>query len=77
MHTVLKGSNKNNIIAAGDAAMIWHFNGATWYKYSELYNLEDRLYGLAVTDNVIVAVGKRYSAGTLGEWFINCRKEVR
>ena len=62
----IKGSNKNNIIATGDAAMIWHFNGATWYKYSELYNLEDRLYGLAVTDNVIVAVGKRYSAGTLG-----------
>jgi hypothetical protein len=62
----IKGSNKNNIIAAGDAAMIWHFNGATWYKYSELYNLEDRLYGLAVTENVIVAVGKRYSPGTLG-----------
>ncbi len=62
----IKGSNKNNIIAAGDAAMIWHFNGATWYKHSELYNLDDRLYGLAVTDNVIVAVGKRYSAGTLG-----------
>jgi len=62
----IKGSNKNNIIAAGDAAMIWHFNGATWYKYSELYNLDDRLYGLAVTDNIIVAVGKRYSTGTLG-----------
>ncbi|HMN23194.1 MAG TPA: hypothetical protein PKE38_01775, partial [Ignavibacteriaceae bacterium] len=52
----IKGSNKNNIIAAGDAAMIWHFNGATWYKHSELYNLDDRLYGLAVTDNIIVAV---------------------
>ena len=62
----IKGSNKNNIIAAGDAAMIWHFNGATWYKHSELYNLDDRLYGLAVTDNIIVAVGKRYSPGTLG-----------
>ncbi|MBP9581683.1 MAG: glucosyl transferase [Ignavibacterium sp.] len=62
----IKGSNKNNIIAAGDAAMIWHFNGATWYKHSELYNFDDRLYGLAVTDNIIVAVGKRYSPGTLG-----------
>jgi hypothetical protein len=62
----IKGSNKNNIITAGDAAMIWHFNGATWYKHSELYNLDDRLYGLAVTENVIVAVGKRYSPGTLG-----------
>lgn len=62
----IKGSNKNNIFAAGDAAMIWHFNGATWYKYLELYGLDDRLYGLAVTDNIIVAVGKRYAPGTLG-----------
>jgi hypothetical protein len=62
----IKGSNKNNIAVAGDAAMIWHYNGSTWYKYNELHNEEDRLYGLAVTDNLIVAVGKRYSAGTLG-----------
>jgi hypothetical protein len=62
----IKGSSKNNIAVAGDAAMIWHFNGATWYKYSELYDLDDRLYGLAVTDNVVIAVGKRYSPGTLG-----------
>jgi hypothetical protein len=62
----IKGSSKNNIAIAGDAAMIWHFNGAAWYKYSELYDLDDRLYGLAVTDNVVVAVGKRYSPGTLG-----------
>lgn len=62
----IKGSNKNNIIAAGDAAMIWHFNGATWYKHLELYNLDDRLYGLAVAENTIIAVGKRYTPGTLG-----------
>ena len=62
----IKGSNKNNIAVAGDAAMIWHFNGVTWYKYSELYDLDDRLYGLAVTDDVIVAVGIRYFPGTLG-----------
>ncbi len=62
----IKGSNKNNIIAIGDASMIWHFNGATWFKYSELYNLDKRLYGLAVTDKVTVTVGKRYSPGTLG-----------
>lgn len=62
----IKGSNKNNLFVAGDAAMLWHFNGYTWSKNSELYNTDDRLYGLAVTDNVIVAVGKRYSPGTLG-----------
>ncbi|MGB5531439.1 MAG: glucosyl transferase [Ignavibacteriaceae bacterium] len=57
----IKGSNKNNIVAAGDAAMIWHYNGSSWYKFEEVYNQEDRLYGLVVTDNLIVAVGKRYS----------------
>ena len=62
----IKGSNKNNIFAAGDAAMIWHFNGSTWFKNSELYNLDDRLYGLAVAENTIIAVGKRYTPGTLG-----------
>ena len=62
----IKGSKKNNIIVSGDAAMVWHFNGETWYKHTELYNLDERLYGLAVTDKVIVAVGKRYSPGTLG-----------
>ncbi len=62
----IKSSKKNNIAVVGDAAMIWHYNGATWYKFTELYNEEDRLYGLAITDNLIVAVGKRYATGTLG-----------
>ena len=62
----IKGSNKNNIFISGDASMIWHFNGFTWYKYLEQYNLNDILYGLAVTDNIIATVGKRYSSGSLG-----------
>jgi len=62
----IKGSNKNNIAAAGDAAMIWHYNGQSWHKFEEIYNQEDRLYGLAVTDNLIVAVGKRYDNGPFG-----------
>jgi hypothetical protein len=57
----IRGSSKNNIAAAGDCSMIWHYNGKSWHKYEELYNEEDRLYGLAVTDNLIVAVGKRYT----------------
>jgi hypothetical protein len=62
----IKSSNKNNIAVVGDAAMIWHYNGSTWYKFTVLYNEEDRLYGLAIIDNLIVAVGKRYVPGTLG-----------
>jgi|WetSurMetagenome_2_1015567.scaffolds.fasta_scaffold05058_2 hypothetical protein len=59
----IRASNKNNIIVAGDAAMIWHFNGKSWYKFDEIYNTENRLYGLFVTDNLIVAVGRSYSTG--------------
>jgi hypothetical protein len=59
----ISGSNKNNIIVAGDAAMIWHFNGKSWHKFEEIYNTDLRLYGLAVSENLIVAVGKSYSPG--------------
>ncbi|MCH7722856.1 MAG: glucosyl transferase [Bacteroidetes bacterium] len=62
----IKGSNKNNIAVAGDAAMIWHYNGTSWHKYSELHSENDRLYGLAVNNDFIVAVGKRFEAGVLG-----------
>jgi len=39
--------------------MLWHYNGKSWYKYEELYNstFDRRLFGLAVKDNFLVAVG--------------------
>jgi hypothetical protein len=43
--------------------MIWHYNGKSWYKFEEVYNTDLRLYGLAVSENLIVAVGKSYSSG--------------
>jgi len=62
----IRGSNKNNIAIAGDEAMIWHYNGRTWHKFEELQYFDDRLYGLTVTENLIIAVGKRYSGLTSG-----------
>ncbi|MDP2302100.1 MAG: glucosyl transferase [Ignavibacteria bacterium] len=59
----IKGSSKNNIAVVGDAAMTWHYNGKSWHKFEEIYNLDNRLYGLAVTDNSIVSVGKSYGGG--------------
>ncbi|MDI6803225.1 MAG: hypothetical protein QME58_05180 [Bacteroidota bacterium] len=59
----LRGTASNNIIAVGDGAMVWHFNGRTWFRYEQLRNENDRLYGLAVLDNLIVAVGTRYGEG--------------
>lgn len=60
----IRGSNKNNIAIVGDEAMVWHYNGAAWHKFKELQYFDDRLYGLAVADNLIIAVGKRYSGLT-------------
>jgi hypothetical protein len=57
----IRGTGKNNIMLCGDAAMVWHWNGATWYKYDNLYNLDDRLYSLAVSTSMIIAVGRTYS----------------
>lgn len=70
----IRGSNKNNIIVAGDAAMIWHYNGKSWYKYEEIYNTDLRLYGLAVNENLIVAVGKSYTAGLGNALLISGRR---
>jgi hypothetical protein len=59
----IRGSNKNNFIVAGDAAMIWHYNGKSWHKFEEIYNTNDRIYGLSVQEEIMVAVGKRYGTG--------------
>jgi hypothetical protein len=34
----IRGTDKNNIALAGDASMIWHFNGMRWKKFHEIYN---------------------------------------
>ncbi len=56
----IRGSNKNNIFIVGDESMIWHSNGTTWHKFEEVQNFDDRLYGLAVTENMMVTVGISY-----------------
>ena len=56
-----RGTARNDIWLVGDDAMIWHWNGSTWHRYEELTNANDRLYGLAVSSNMLVAVGTRYN----------------
>ena len=57
----VRGSERNDVFLVGDEAMIWHWNGATWLRYDGLINTDDRLYGLAVSSNTVVAVGTRYN----------------
>ena len=58
----IRGTDVNNISTAGDASMIWHFNGYSWSLYHELLNLDDRVRSMDVNGGVIVAVGLRYES---------------
>jgi len=55
----IRGVLRNDISLVGDFSMVWHWNGVSWHMYNELYNFDDRLYGLAVSPTMIVAVGTR------------------
>ena len=57
----LRGSAANNIFIAGDGAMIKHYNGVSWKNFPGLWHIDNRLYGLAVADDFVIAVGTRYS----------------
>ena len=57
----VRGSERNDVFLAGDDAMVWHWNGTTWLRYNHLINPDDRLYGLAATSTMVIAVGTRYS----------------
>jgi hypothetical protein len=58
----IRGTEVNNISLAGDAAMLWHFNGYSWVLYEELLNMNDRIRSLDIKGNIIVAVGRRYES---------------
>ncbi len=68
----VRGSEKNNIFIGGDNGMVWHYNGVSWYKITDLYNdqFDRRIFGLAVTKNTIVAVGWKNSSA----WIITGKK---
>lgn len=59
----LRGTDNNNVYIAGDLGMLWHYNGYSWYKYEELYGseLDRRINGMAVKENIVVAVGWKNS----------------
>lgn len=59
----IRGAFRNDVTIVGDFSMVWHWNGVSWYKHNELMNINDRLYGLAVSPTMIVAVGTRHGNG--------------
>jgi len=56
----IRGSGLNSAVVIGDNAMIYSWNGLTWQRYDEVYNSDDRLYGLAVSSSLVISVGRSY-----------------
>lgn len=57
----IKGSAENNIAFVGDGAMVYHYNGSTW-KLINQSTQDQPLYSVAVSTNLIIAVGSDYTA---------------
>ena len=57
----VRGSGKANVFVACREGKVWHFNGATWMAFPGLLTDKDVLYGLAVTDNMVIITGCRYT----------------
>ncbi|MBD3224530.1 MAG: hypothetical protein GF313_07360 [Caldithrix sp.] len=53
----IRGSDWNNIFAVGAFGMIAHYNGSNWHYYDQLLYEEGSLKSVAVTKDIVVAVG--------------------
>ena len=58
----IRGSAENNVVMVGDFGMIWHYNQKGW-KQINITSLDQPLYSVAVSTNMIIAVGSDYSVG--------------
>lgn len=54
----IRGNDVNDVFLVGDFGLCAHFNGTSWHTYSELYNADETLYGLAINNNLVVAAGE-------------------
>ncbi len=55
----VRGSGRNNLAVASTFGNMWHYNGIRWMHYTALANPSDWYRGIAVGQNIIVAVGER------------------
>ncbi len=61
--TCIRGRAANDFFVAGYDGMLWHFNGQTWHRYTELANTSHVFYSIAMTGQTVIAVGADYGAG--------------
>lgn len=57
----IRGSGENNIFIAGDDGLIAHWNGNTWKSYPEFINSDKNFYSVAVTKNLVIAGGVKFT----------------
>jgi len=65
----LRGTELNNIVAAGGYGDVLHFNGDSWKSYYNDTQLNyGNYYSVAINDNIIVSVGQDnpYAVITIG-----------
>ncbi len=53
----VRGNNANDVFVAGDFGVFAHYNGKSWKVYDFLNLPQGNYEGLAVRDNLVVAVG--------------------
>ncbi len=69
----VRGSSRNNFACGGQGAILWHFNGIRWKRFPELY-APRTIYGIGVTEKLIVAVGVSYEPTIGGAMVLIGRK---
>jgi len=63
----IRGQTQGDLIEVGLHGEVNHYNGETWFTYTELAINTDFMYNVDIYENIIVAVGRRQFNGI--EWF--------
>ena len=54
----IRGNAWNDIFAVGDFGTVLHYNGSTWYNFTQQLNIPNCVFhSVSIKDNLVVAVG--------------------
>lgn len=53
----IRGNGKNDILIVGENSSIFHYNGASWNWYEQIYSTNTKLVNVAIHLNFAVAIG--------------------
>lgn len=61
-HSV-RGPAMNDLFVVGDGGMVWHYNGSTWHKFTELSHSLFTLLSVAFNGRTVIIVGADFNRG--------------